>query len=1056
MSTFIDVSRLHRSRIRHHAVILILVLLSTPIFSQVKKTYEGSLCTAQVTVASGQIIDTVINLKILLVQFTDVRCRMDADGTSPRYTSADFENLLGSEGVYVSPGMHSPDGDELFGSMNDYFINMSGGRMRIHAFVINRRDSLTGKPVWITLGLTKQQYQETSDNIFSDSRFAAFDAGLDTSVSGNTRLVTIYAGNTYFLKGGLNPKACESCYIMSEVQGRPYNEERTDAKFSRIGLHCHEFAHTLGIGHTTGGRADVMYGGTSNGSVEGNAPAPFNAIVRAREGWAAVIPAGSTGSQGVALPYSLTNPTVYLMKNSEGDLFYIENRRFDQTMTIGTTVVPDYNNVDFFPPAGPHHAISQGIFVWRVTTTDDIHDPGYSSQGLVYASGRYGRTFPENEASDTDDGDPFPGVSNNRLLTPWSDPRSPYIPEVDDFNPTLFRYTLYVPNTKGGSNCAMEVLSEDRTGGTFRVRFYDSNPPNPAIAHLPGSDSEGFHDSRRTIIRPDSVSIHQVAELGGEIFYRRSTDHGLSWSPASPLSSGMGGNSTPCMTLAGPALLVTWQMETTDAVDSERTINLVRSTDGGKSWSDLVCLGWSERCSAPGAYPTLAGAKDGSALLVYRKDRSSLVSKCSRDGGITWSSASPVSAEEVSWESQSLAIRDHVAGAFLAYIGDTTFGVPQVMLDRFAPGTGAWGITGTASGTLPRQYSGFRNPTIVPSATDSSTALNLSWDAVDTYSGGIPVIISRRVDVAHMGTSCTVVEGVSQNEFSSAQSLLPFGASHGVSSFRLLSVIDSASGASVNVEVGVVQRISGTGKIDTIRFADTPLDCLILDVPGLIRACSSLPFAPPPEADTLRVMTAIYGHSAGSLFADGRVGFEIVRQPGDSAIAQFGVQSALSVRDGVRRLVLYSIPVASFARLAQGKALFVRPIVSGIKQDGRFTAFLGKVYSTVSENPVERIVAGFDNTNLPQALPSTFALDQNYPNPFNPSTTIRYSVPGKMHVSMSVYNTLGQKVALLVDGVQEAGIHEVRFEAGNIASGAYFYRIQAGTYSQTRRFLLIR
>jgi len=88
--------------------------------------------------------------------------------------------------------------------------------------------------------------------------------------------------------------------------------------------------------------------------------------------------------------------------------------------------------------------------------------------------------------------------------------------------------------------------------------------------------------------------------------------------------------------------------------------------------------------------------------------------------------------------------------------------------------------------------------------------------------------------------------------------------------------------------------------------------------------------------------------------------------------------------------------------------------------------------------------------------PKAFALSQNYPNPFNPATTISYSLPARAWVRLSVYNTLGQLVATLVNGEEEAGIHEVRFNGSNRASGIYFYRLQAGSDVRTRTLLLAK
>jgi Secretion system C-terminal sorting domain len=89
-------------------------------------------------------------------------------------------------------------------------------------------------------------------------------------------------------------------------------------------------------------------------------------------------------------------------------------------------------------------------------------------------------------------------------------------------------------------------------------------------------------------------------------------------------------------------------------------------------------------------------------------------------------------------------------------------------------------------------------------------------------------------------------------------------------------------------------------------------------------------------------------------------------------------------------------------------------------------------------------------------FPGQFTLCQNYPNPCNPSTTIRYGLPRRSQVTLTVFNTLGQQVTTLVQGEQEKGYHEVRFDASNLSSGVYFYRIRAGEFVQTRKLLLLR
>ncbi len=85
-----------------------------------------------------------------------------------------------------------------------------------------------------------------------------------------------------------------------------------------------------------------------------------------------------------------------------------------------------------------------------------------------------------------------------------------------------------------------------------------------------------------------------------------------------------------------------------------------------------------------------------------------------------------------------------------------------------------------------------------------------------------------------------------------------------------------------------------------------------------------------------------------------------------------------------------------------------------------------------------------------------FSLSQNFPNPFNPTTKIKYSIPNSENVALKVYDMLGREVKTLVDGYKNAGTHEIDFDATELTSGLYFYKIVAGNYSGTRKMMLVR
>jgi hypothetical protein len=89
-------------------------------------------------------------------------------------------------------------------------------------------------------------------------------------------------------------------------------------------------------------------------------------------------------------------------------------------------------------------------------------------------------------------------------------------------------------------------------------------------------------------------------------------------------------------------------------------------------------------------------------------------------------------------------------------------------------------------------------------------------------------------------------------------------------------------------------------------------------------------------------------------------------------------------------------------------------------------------------------------------VPTEFALMQNYPNPFNPTTTINYALPTQAMVEISIYNALGERVAMLVNEIKEAGRHTVEFNASGYSSGIYFYQIKANDYVSVKKMILMK
>ena len=101
----------------------------------------------------------------------------------------------------------------------------------------------------------------------------------------------------------------------------------------------------------------------------------------------------------------------------------------------------------------------------------------------------------------------------------------------------------------------------------------------------------------------------------------------------------------------------------------------------------------------------------------------------------------------------------------------------------------------------------------------------------------------------------------------------------------------------------------------------------------------------------------------------------------------------------------------------------------------------------------DNLLAAGNNNEL---IPKEYTLLQNYPNPFNPETRITYTLPNAEIVKLIVYDMLGKEVLTLQNGFKPAGIHIIDYNASDLASGVYFYRIEAGKFTDVKKMLLVK
>jgi hypothetical protein len=256
---------------------------------------------------------------------------------------------------------------------------------------------------------------------------------------------------------------------------------------------------------------------------------------------------------------------------------------------------------------------------------------------------------------------------------------------------------------------------------------------------------------------------------------------------------------------------------------------------------------------------------------------------------------------------------------------------------------------------------------------------------------------------------------------------------------RELNVIDTNSGSSLTLEVHQPQLIKKDGTVTTITFVPAPSDSILIGVKEIWSYGRTEAFAP-SASDTLKLQYAIRTTNSANVLqdADATFSLRLLDVKDEKTISTIGTDAIAKSSEATSALYDITVPVGKIPNLIAGSELAIELAVSGVREEGPdLIASLGHIYRFGGEGGAElpkRVVAE-------DLGPKDYLLQQNYPNPFNPSTTLRYGLPEAAHVTLVVYNTLGQKVAELVNGEVKEGYHEARWEAAGLASGIYFARL---------------
>jgi Secretion system C-terminal sorting domain len=273
------------------------------------------------------------------------------------------------------------------------------------------------------------------------------------------------------------------------------------------------------------------------------------------------------------------------------------------------------------------------------------------------------------------------------------------------------------------------------------------------------SSSATAGNNQRKMYRDSGGRIHEVFESGGEVFYRNSTSGGSTWEVVRGLSAGSGNNSAPCIAMSGTNLAVVWQQNLSSAYN----VAVVRSTDGGNSWS-VPSFADSNFAASTSPSPSVSGSSTGLAHLTYRYT-SYLKALKSTNSGSTWTSITGPSGTSASYNPSSgfneYSTYQTFYKANVAYQGTSAGGNPNVLFNAYDIGSSSWTGVVDLTTVIPSQYSQHSSPSL--GSSENTQMVHVVWDALYSLGGG-RVIVHRNGLLGSFGSTYSVLHYQSENK----------------------------------------------------------------------------------------------------------------------------------------------------------------------------------------------------------------------------------------------------------------------------------------------------
>lgn len=1022
------------SQFRFLLIFLVSIFCSQTILSQIEK-FKCATNQSQIQQV-GQLLSTTWTLKILLVEFSDVK-----HNTSPAYTYTNFNNLFFSTNQYVSPNMYSPDGEQVFGSMRDYYSIMSDGEFELTGYVVNNDSDFDNVPDWLTLPLRKGQYDSVGfanwTTFLNAALAAAISAGLDISTNSTTKLAVIYAGQTYRgddtlgTGSGLNPQAstcyyysgnCYSLYINGEKFGSfaPYRTERPDAKFSEIGINGHEFAHLLGFPDLgLNGYFDMMNGGPYVGpNFRGACPAPFNPQTRKIAGW---LPFSEiTSNHTYQADYNLRDPEVFQIKNStnSGNYWLIETRNFNATMTIGSTVTNDYNYYilrNFFP-----NAANQGVLVWKVTSPTN-HGT------ILHANGVKWPDWPP-----ISDSTLFPGPVNKKVLSPWSDSRT---------TPT------WVPNTKPSTNVGMEIQNEG--SGYYTIDFYNS------ITNLPTTISNNT-TLNGIYYAPANINVTSGAtltiEAGTKIYFANGVSLNVS---GNAVLNANGTQTNP----------IRFTFSSASSANQWYGIYVQGSGSSVLRWCTIeysnisLCLTNNTGSQIPVENCTFRYNNAGLIIGAYGKGKIKSCNIYSNNVGIYCYYNSDV-------DLIGNRIYNNNGSGISSYSGNLIELFGNVI--EYNSGYGINPAYGDVV-RIGRVYTWWGYNTIQENGGDEVSnyhaAIELSGASVHDDGGyeiynypGDPAINAQSVywntDGPQVYGSVNLMPTVYYSLPTWDRQVRTAGSPIGKATTPIIAKEEWMFDPTIPNE----EKIQRFKKIIATDSKSEEAKSALQWIYAILRSDDT--------QNTLKEKENFFGYlegvrNASAEFENTALQYMIlwkIFEKDQAAVIQLSNEALNQATGGEKKWILANL-ASAYAYSGQIKEAknSLQNLRENFPDEKAIIALVESDIVSIEAQLAKGEWKPFEKTTLSEKkIPANFELSQNYPNPFNPTTAFSYSLTEPSNVELKIYDYLGREVATLVNDFKDVGTYSVSYNAINLASGIYFYKIQAGKNVSIRKMLLLK